>query len=367
MKNPLLPLIAACAALALSCDRIASASMEPGVLQLSFVKNLQNPSSRAAASFPDTNSFHLNITGPEGGQVYDGTYGDAPESFSVPAGSYTVSVRSCSFTEPIFDCPQYGDTRIVSVPSGGKCGVKLSCTQLNAGIRLRADDSFVVSYPGASLILKSVDGSLMYGYSEKRTAFFNPGTIWLDLSDGGSITTLFSRILSPQEILTLNLSAADTPAGNGGGTAEDSPTAGRISISVDTSRNWTVDSFVSGGTAAGSELSSAYSVGQAKAHIGESGVWVYGYIVGGDCTSSNCSFTPPFSSDTHLLIAPKTSSADKASCLSVELRKGDIRDALNIKDHPELLGSQIFVKGDIVEKYYGIPGVKNLSDYSSKR
>lgn len=366
MKNLFLLYVAAGAALAVSCDRISSPTEEPGQLSVSFVENICNLSSRANAGIPDTNKFILSITDAGGKSIYNGLYGDAPENFSVAPGNYTISALSCKFVEPLFDSPQFGDTRVVCVASGGKCGVRLSCVQLNSGIRIRTDDSFVVSYPRGSLFLKSADGELMYGYSEDRIAYFNPGTVWLDLSCGGKSSTLFSRILSAREVLTLNLSAAGTSSAGGAG-GEESPAASRISISVDTSRNWTGDDFVMGGNSSGSQVSNACSVGQAKARIGEKGVWVYGYIVGGDCTSASCSFTPPFESATHLLIAPKTSSADKSSCLCVELRKGDIRDALNLVEHPGLLGSQVFVKGDIVERYYGVPGVKNLSDYSLNR
>ena len=88
-------------------------------------------------------------------------------------------------------------------------------------------------------------------------------------------------------------------------------------------------------------------------------------IVGGDLSSSGTKMntSAPFDSNTHLTIAERSSIKDKASCLSVELKKGDIRDALNLKDHPENLGMQVFLCGDIVEAYYGIPGLKSLTEY----
>ena len=49
--------------------------------------------------------------------------------------------------------------------------------------------------------------------------------------------------------------------------------------------------------------------------------------------------------------------------MSVQLLKGDIRDALNLVDNPELLGRKVYMKGDIVESYYGIPGIKNITDF----
>lgn len=101
-------------------------------------------------------------------------------------------------------------------------------------------------------------------------------------------------------------------------------------------------------------------------HTGEEDVWVYGYIVGGDLSSSGASFTPPFKSRTNIIIAARSSTADKSSCMSVQLQKGDIRDALNLVDNPDILGDQIFLKGNIVEAYYGIPGIQGITEYEFK-
>jgi hypothetical protein len=59
----------------------------------------------------------------------------------------------------------------------------------------------------------------------------------------------------------------------------------------------------------------------------------------------------------------RSSVTDKQQCLSVELRKGEIRTALNLKDHPENLGHQVFLKGNLVEAYYGLPGLKAVTDF----
>lgn len=80
-------------------------------------------------------------------------------------------------------------------------------------------------------------------------------------------------------------------------------------------------------------------------------------------TSSSISFDEPFSSNTNIAIAGRTTVSDKESCLSVSLPKGSIRDALNLSDNPENLKKKVYLKGDIVESYFGIPGVKNISDY----
>ena len=118
------------------------------------------------------------------------------------------------------------------------------------------------------------------------------------------------------------------------------------------------------GSGKGKEMENAFSVSQAKDNVGEVDVWITGYIVGGDLSSSRCSFTPPFSSRTNIAIADKASCTDKASCMSVQLSSGAIRDALNLVDNPGLLGTQVWIKGDIVAAYYGIPGIQSISEYS---
>jgi hypothetical protein len=105
------------------------------------------------------------------------------------------------------------------------------------------------------------------------------------------------------------------------------------------------------------------TVAQAKGSVGEEDVWVSGYIVGGDLTSSSASFESPFFSRTNIVLGPKSSTSSKDQCLSVSLPSGEIRESLNLVDNPSLQGRKVCLRGDIVESYYGITGVKNISDY----
>ena len=105
----------------------------------------------------------------------------------------------------------------------------------------------------------------------------------------------------------------------------------------------------------------------ATAHAGEEGVWVYGYIVGGDLTASGKTVkTKNLEKRTHLAIATRSSITDKASCVAVELPSGKVRDALNLVDHPDLIGQRVYVKGNLVESYFGTTGLKGTSDYAQK-
>ena len=353
MKKTIAKLLSAISLLSVaSCESLMQTFSRQGTLQIRFADGTV-PATRAA--FPDTNDFILTVTDSNGKPVYDGLYGAVEENLLLDEGTYTVSARSCEFTAPLFDTPQYGDTQVASIKAGKTTVVTLACVQLNSGIRLRIDKAFITSYPNAVLYLKAASGRLMYSYSEKRIAYFQPGTVNLDMADGGSETTIFTTRLEPQQILTLGVNAGSESVRGG------------VKVQVDTTRNWTSEDFtIGGGGGSGSGKDKAYSVPDARQHAGEQDAWVYGYIVGGDLSSSKCSFSAPFSSRTNIVLANKSSEKDKARCLSVQLSKGSIRDALNLVDHPELLGKQIYLKGDLVESYYGIPGMQNLSEYEFK-
>lgn len=349
-------IVAALCLAAVSCEGLF-APEEPGELNLSIVENPLTRSGRDGASPAiDTNSFILTVTDAAGRTIFNGRYGDSPQNLIVDPGNYTIEIISSEFKEPRFDAPQYGDTQVVSVPAGQKTCVRLECAQINSGVKLNINSDFLTSYPNGILMLKAKEGKLVYGYSEKRIAYFNPGTVTLELSDGGVVSSLCSRQLGPRQILVLNVSAGISSASGAG-----------VSVNVDTTRYWSVENYVIGGDGGeGGDVSEAISVADAADYVGRQDVWVYGYIVGGDLSSSRCSFQPPFVSNTNIAIATKSSCREKDQCVSVQLSKGDIRDALNLVDNPGNLGRQVYLKGDIVEKYYGITGLQCITEFRWK-
>jgi len=315
---------------------------------------------KASAEIPDTNDFILTITDADGKTLYEGSYGDSPETLQVDPGSYTVRIVSIPFTSPAFARPQYGDEQVVVVPSGKSVTVKLECSLVNAGIRLRIASDFLTTFPDGVLYVKGGNTRLMYSYKESRTAYFKPGEVSVVLYNEGKDQTLFTRDLQAREILTVSISAP----GNTQGTSS-------IQVALDTSKTWRNEQYVIGGGGTGGgggdEEINAYSVAEASSHKGEEGVWVYGYIVGGDLTSAGKSVkTAKVTKSTHLAIATRSTITDKASCVAVELPSGDIRKALNLVDHPDLIGLRVYVKGNIVESYFGTTGLKGTSDYALK-
>ena len=310
---------------------------------------------KAAESLPDTNDFILTVQDANGKILYEGTYGASPEVMEVPQGYYTVSVVSVRFTSPAFDRPQYGDTQVVQVPSGGSVTVQLSCTLLNAGIRLKTGSDFLNAYPNGILYVKQDDVKLKYLYRETRIAYMKPGDVQVLLYDKEEYQTLFSRCLEAREILTVSISAPE----------QGSTSAGRISIQTDTTKVWEHEDYTIGQPGSGEE--NVFSVGDAADHVGETGVWITGYIVGGDLTTAGKTVnTTGLTKATHLALADRSSITAKASCLAVELPQGKVRDALNLVDHPDLIGRRVSVKGNLVDKYFGTLGMKGTSDYNLK-
>ena len=362
----LLPLVAALGA----CDDFGLRSGGQG--ELRWI--IEGDGTRASsAEIPDTNDFILKVSDAQGKVLYEGAYGNSPESLLVDAGSYTVSVHSIEFTAPGFSRPVYGDEQVVVVKAGATVTVRLWCVLENAGVRLQVAPDFLTSYPDGVLFLKSGDTRLMYGYSEKRIAYFKPGPVSLVLNNNGADETLLNRNLDARTILTLSISAPH------GGTAAGSS----ITVAVDTSKVWNNESYIIGGGGSGSgsgsggsggsgddqgdALDNAYSVSQASAHTGEDNVWVFGYIVGGDLSTAGATVkTSKITKATHLAIAARSTVTAKASCVAVELPKGPVRDALNLVDHPDLIGTRVYLKGSIVTSYFGTTGLKSVSDYVLK-
>lgn len=338
-----------------SCEMLGLESLKSkGELRLSFARG-QELLTRSGLTIPDTSDFILTISNSKGKVVYDGAYGDAPEAYKLEAGSYNVRVISDEFNKPAFSAPQFGDEQCVVIPAGKTTALELVCTQINSGIRIKTDPAFLDCYPDGVLLLKSSFGRLVYGYSEKRIAYFKPGEISLVLNENNDDKLLMTRELKAREILDLKVGVAS---------GSSSGNKGSMSISVDTLRSWKHDQFIIGGDdGKGDGTYDALTVAEALSSVGEEDVWVCGHIVGGDLSSSSASFEKPFESRTNMLLGPRTSTKDKEACLSVQLSSGNFRNELNLVDNPELLGRKICIKGDIVESYYGIPGIKNITEY----
>lgn len=351
----LLPLVLVAAA----CDDFGLPGNKDSQGELRWVLD-RDILTKAGEEIPDTNDFILTVRDASGTVLYEGNYGDSPEVMKTDPGSYTVSIVSIPFTSPAFARPQYGDEQVVVVPAGKSVTVKLRCTLQNAGIRLKIASDFLTSFPDGVLYVSQGSVKLKYQYSEKRIAYVKPGEVNVLLYNFGQFETLLTRSVQAKEILSIQLSAPSKEAARSS-----------ISVQLDTGKVWISDSFVIGG-GGGSGSSSgdpggAISVGDVPSHVGQSDVWVYGYIVGGDLTSAgNTVKTSGVSKNTHIALADRSSVTSKSSCLAVELPKGKVRDALNLVDHPDLVGCRVYVKGTLVESYFSTNGMKGTNDFVLK-
>lgn len=343
----MLPLLAGIAA----CEDFSRVP-QTGVLSWSWSEDALT---KASAEMPDTNDFILTVKDPSGKLIYEGPFGDSPASLEVKPGSYTVKAVSLEFSSPAFARPQYGDEQVVLVEGGKNVSVKLECTLMNAGVKLRISPDFLTSYPAGVLYLKQDKTRLMYSYTENRAAYFFPGEVMLTLYNEGKEETLLTRSLSARDMLSLKIA-----------TAAAAGVCGTINVALDTTRNWRNESYTIGEGAAPEE-DKAINVPDVKNHAGENGVWIYGYIVGGDLTTAGKSVkTEGITSATHLALAARSSVTDKESCVAVELPSGKIREALNLVSHPDLVGTRVYLKGNVVEKYYGTTGLKGTNDFVRK-
>ncbi len=111
---------------------------------------------------------------------------------------------------------------------------------------------------------------------------------------------------------------------------------------------------------------SPYSPAQVMA-LGNPGTtaWVKGYIVGSAADKTADSFTTATgasASGTNIFIAATADETDYNKCLPVQLPAGAIRAALNLQANPGNLGMVVTLNGSL-EKYFGLPGIKSVSQY----
>lgn len=301
---------------------------------------------------PDTNDFILVIENESGEELFRDTYENRPEQITLPEGSYKFGVYSREFDVPAFDTPQFGDEQSVSLTVDG-VSVSFRCQQLNSGMRCMFEESFTDLFPSSRILLVQGETNISYIYTEERVAYFDPGKVDIYITQIDSDRKLFTRNLEKGEVLTINFSA------------DVSSTSGAdFSIAVDTGRVWISENYVYGKERDGSSKSRALLVSDLPNMIGATGVWVKGYIVGGDLSSSSALYAPPFTSRTNFMISDVLNVSSREGCASVELKSGAVRDDLNLVDHPEYLGRVVYLKGKVVEAYFGLPGIKSVSEYS---
>lgn len=130
--------------------------------------------------------------------------------------------------------------------------------------------------------------------------------------------------------------------------------------------SWRIDGLSTGGSAIADgdgTKESPYSAAQVMA--GKTGTaWVKGYIVGSSNGKSASDFTvgADNASASNIFIANTPDETDYSKCVPVQLPSGPVRTALNLQSNPGNVGKIVSVDGSL-EKYFGQPGVKTVTDY----
>ena len=97
-------------------------------------------------------------------------------------------------------------------------------------------------------------------------------------------------------------------------------------------------------------------------------MWMEGYVVGFvDGRSMKSTVFDAGDVATNIVIAERKGEWEVEMCVPVQLPNSsksnkETRAALNLKDHPEVLGKRVKIKGDIA-KYMGVAGLKNAKQY----
>ncbi|MBR0269167.1 MAG: chitobiase/beta-hexosaminidase C-terminal domain-containing protein [Prevotella sp.] len=99
---------------------------------------------------------------------------------------------------------------------------------------------------------------------------------------------------------------------------------------------------------------------------GQQKVWVKGYIVGyveGQAYATGAHFDADGCEvKTNLLLATNYNETNVENCIPVQLPNGDVRNDLNLQDHPDNLGKEVKLYGYVL-KYFSVPGFKNVTAY----
>ena len=307
----------------------------------------------------DSNLYRLTISTAGGVTVYDSTYAGRPDVFYVKAGTYKIRVTSRDFKEPDL-YPLFGQEQSVKAKKDSTLCVEIVSRQLTGGIRFSFTHGFTSWFKGTGIYLKRDTVSVKYGYGTRHYLYFYPGEITVIYKNkdgypsytppdkpGYADTVLFKRKLKANELVTIALDYDLTKVSRDG-----------FTFSSDTFRIRKDEYFNLGGIAP----YGCNSVWYAQTHVGDT-INLFGYIVGGDVSSTTFKKEKPFTSKTNIVIGAQEWQALREKTIGVELPNGDIRKKLNLVDHPENLKKPIAITGVVVDSYFGYPGLKSVTAY----
>lgn len=318
--------------------------------------------SSRAVEVPDTNAFVLSIVSASGEVMYKGRYDGRPDEIMLDQGSYDVKVASREFDIPEFDAPCYSDSATVMIEEGKVARLSFICTMSNGAVRLGFTSDFKERFRNYVALVDGVGGSVEYPYTESRFLYMMPGDLFVKMKStvSSDIFLITRKVLSQREMMTVNLHSSVTSDPPGGG----NPGGYNLftGIQVDTVSVWLSEELVVGERRDGSSRELALSADEIAVFEGAKDVWVSGYVAG-YLTTASLVCEAPFNVATNIALSSIEGEKNRDACVGVSLPSGEIRDVLNLKDNPNMLGCRIWVKGDITGSYYGLPGVNGVTEY----
>ena len=305
---------------------------------------------KADVSFVD---YLIEIKDGSEGVVVSGSYSAIPDPVELDPGPYTVSALSEPMGAPAFDKPVYGSSVDVNVVAAVKNTLQMVCTQVNAGLRIVYKPEFEELYDSYSVEVTGMDGSLTYEKEEERTGYFASGTLEIVLSIDGEDPVQVSKNVIARDMLVLTIFPMEADPGTKGSI--------ELQLSVDTTRVWRREEWKPGASASdGLTPATAYTVAEAQTLESGENVWVCGYIVGGDASTSSFKTSPPFTANTNLVIADSPVEVLRANCMAIELptSPASLRAEFGmVANGATLLGRRCWFRGNI-EAYFGHPGLR---------
>ena len=88
--------------------------------------------------------------------------------------------------------------------------------------------------------------------------------------------------------------------------------------------------------------------------------WVKDYVVGFVDEDYNYVFSTENSVKTNIVLSSNIDASSEEECIPIQLPAGEIRNGLNLVDHPENHKQEVLLYGTL-EKYFQVYGVKNVS------
>ena len=298
-------------------------------------------------------NYLIGITDKSGFTVISGAYSAIPDPVILDPATYTVTALSEQMGAPTFEKPVYGSTVDVGVVAGVKNTVQMVCTQMNAGLKIVYNTDFKNQYNVYSVKVTGEDGVLTYQQDELRTGYFAPGTLQIVLSIEGEEPVQVSKNVIARDMLVLTVLAQEANPQEKGSI--------ELNFSVDTTQIWRREEWKLGGSANdGLTPETAYTIAEAQLLGTANNVWVCGYIVGGDASTSAFKAEPPFTANSNLVIADSPLELVRANCMAIELptSPASLRATFGMPANgAELLGRRSWFRGNI-ETYFGHLGLR---------